>query len=73
MRWLDSNTNLMDMNSRKLEDSGRHRSLTCYSPWDCRVIHVLATEQQCPIFMFYTGMVMQKGMIIPSIYLGIDI
>ena len=27
-------------------DSGGQRSLMCYSPWDCRVRHNLATEQK---------------------------
>ena len=33
MRWLDSITNLMDINLSKLRDSAGQRSLACYSPW----------------------------------------
>ena len=41
-RWLDSVTDSMDIN---LGDSGGQRKLACYSSWDCRVGHDLATEQ----------------------------
>ena len=27
-------------------DNEGHKSLACYSPWDCRVKHNLGTEQQ---------------------------
>jgi len=33
MRWLDSITNLMDMNLSKLGDSERQKILGCCSPW----------------------------------------
>ena len=33
MRWLDSITNLIDMNLSKLGDGGGQWSLACYSPW----------------------------------------
>ena len=36
MRWLDCITDLMDMNLRKLGDSGGQSSLACCSPWHCK-------------------------------------
>ena len=36
MRWLDSITDSLDMNLNNLEDSGRERSLACYSPCSCK-------------------------------------
>ena len=36
----------MDMNFSKLGDSEGQGSLACCSPWDCRVGHDTATEQQ---------------------------
>jgi len=36
MRWLDDVTDSMDMNLRKLGDSGGERSLACCSPRRCK-------------------------------------
>ena len=36
MRWLDSNTDSMDMNLSKLGDSGGLRSQEYCSPWSCK-------------------------------------
>ena len=46
MRWLDSITDSMGMNLSKPRDSEGPGSLVCCSPWDRRVGHDLATEQQ---------------------------
>ena len=46
MRCLDSNTDTMEMNGRKLGDVGGQRSLACCNPRCYRVGHDLATEQQ---------------------------
>ena len=44
---LDSITDSMDMNLSKLpRDSGRQRSLVCYSPWGSKEWNNLATQQQ---------------------------
>ena len=45
VRWLDSVTNLMDMNLSKLQETGGQRSLVCCSPRGCRVRHDSATGQ----------------------------
>ena len=45
MRWLDSITNSLDMNLSKLGDNEEQGSLTCCSPWGCRVGHDLTTEK----------------------------
>ena len=47
MRWLDSITDSMDMEFEQTpENSEGQGSLACCSPWDCRVRHNFATEQQ---------------------------
>ena len=47
MRWLDDITNSIKHKfEQTLGDSGRQRSLTCYSSWGCRVGYDLVTEQQ---------------------------
>ena len=46
MRWLDSITDSMGMNLSKPRDSEGPGSLACCSPWDSRVGHDLANEQQ---------------------------
>ena len=46
MRWLNGIIKSMDMNFSKLGDSEGQGSLACCSPWDCRVGHDTATEQQ---------------------------
>ena len=47
----------MDMNLRKLGDSGGQRSLACYSPWGCRVRQDLVIKQQydpaIPLLVIY--------------------
>ena len=51
IRWLDSITDPMDMNLSKLDDTEGQGSLTCCSPWGCRVRHKLVTEQQQQIII----------------------
>ena len=46
MAWLDSISDLMEMNQKTPADSEGHRSLVCCSPWGRRVKHNLETEQQ---------------------------
>ena len=36
MRWLDSITDLTDMNLSKLWESGEQGSLACCCPWGCK-------------------------------------
>ena len=40
MRWLDDITDSVNMNLSK------QGSLTCYSPWGCKELDMMATEQQ---------------------------
>ena len=48
MKWLDSISEWMDMNLSMGTpgNSGKQRSLACYSLWECRVRYDLVTEQQ---------------------------
>ena len=44
MRSLDSNTNSMDMNLNKLQETENDRETSC--SWDRRIRHDLVTDQQ---------------------------
>ena len=46
MRWLDSITDSTDMNLSKPWETEGQRSLICYTPWRCKKLDDLATEQQ---------------------------
>ena len=52
MRWLDGITDSMDMSLSKLLETGQG-SLAYCCPWDCRVRHHLATEQQLGLSQFF--------------------